>query len=337
MAAPTINFASLGYDGSNDFISFENNPNEIRITGTFTSGQPTIQSCVISQGPLLFSDLMVGMVIVAGGRLTGDAIITGISGDIITVDQNAIGNGSGTGRIRPPKGQYLFISASFTKVGDGYPADARAITGSEDADYDDSLPAWGIAAQLAYTGSVSTSITGLYGQYKITKIQSRNSSLNLNFFATASDTLPSFIEDVGAQITAGSSTLLVSQIENNLITIAGRDDLDSSTQGLGLAGYQTAVASVFATLISESAVFPYTGSAQITGSLSVTGSSIVSLDTNENFLINNTTAVTQSLFKIDSEGIAIFRVQPDGATPPTPEVGHVYFTTESVFFGFEGT
>lgn len=335
MATPTINFASLGYDGSNDFISFENNINDIRITGTFTSGQPTIQNCVISQGPLVFSDLMVGMVIVAGGKLTGDAIITDISADIITVDQNAIGNGNGTGRIRPPKGQYLFISASFTKVGDGYPADARAITGSEDADYDESLPAWGIAAQLAYTGSVSSEIKGLYGQYKITKIQSRNSSQNINFFATASDYLPSFIEDEGHQITSNASTLLVSQIENNLITIAGRGDLNASTQALGLAGYQTAVASVFATLISESAVFPYTGSAQITGSLSVTGSSIVSLDTNENFLINNTTAVTQSLFKIDSEGIAIFRVQPDGFAP-TPEPGHMYFTTESVFFGFEG-
>ena len=54
---------------------------------------------------------MVGMVIVAGGKLTGNAIITDISGDIITVDQNAIGNGGGTGRIRPPKGQYLFISS----------------------------------------------------------------------------------------------------------------------------------------------------------------------------------------------------------------------------------
>ena len=333
MATPTINFASLGYDGSNDFISFENNINDIRITGTFTSGQPTIQNCVISQGPLVFSDLMVGMVIVAGGKLTGNAIITDISGDIITVDQNAIGNGNGTGRIRPPKGQYLFISASFTKVGDGYPADARAITGSEDADYDENLPAWGIAAQLAYTGSVSTAIKGLYGQYKITKIQSRNTSLNLNFFATASDYLPSFIEDEGHQITSNASTLLVSQIENNLITIAGRDDLDGSTQGLGLAGYQTSVASIYSTLISSS--FPYTGSAEITGSLEVTGSVDFLINSTETFKVSNTLSPTQSLFTINQEGVAIFRAREgsDGTPPVVP--GAVYFTTESVFFGFD--
>lgn len=334
MATPIINFASLGYDGSNDFISFEKNPNDIRITGDFVSGQPTIQNCVVTLGPLEFSDLMVGMVIVASGKLSGDAIITDISGDTITVNQNAIANGtSSLARIRPPKGQYLFISASFTKIGDGYPTDARAITGSEDTDYDSNLPAWGIAAPLAYTGSVSSTIKGLYGQYKITKIVSRNSSQNINFFVSASDTLPSFIEDEGTQISAGGSDLLVSEIQNDLITIAGFQDIDGG-QGLGLAGYQTAVGSIFATLISASAVFPFTGSAQITGSLSVTGSSIVSLGDSKNFLINSELAPTQSLFKISDEGIATFRVQPDGSTPTAVE-GGLYFTTSSAYIGFK--
>ena len=335
MATPTINFASLGYDGTNNLISFENNINDIRITGDFSSGQPTIQNCVVTLGPLALSDLMVGMVIAASGRLTGDAIITDISGDIITVDQNAIANGSGTGRIRPPKGQYLFISSSFTKVGSGYPVNANAITGSEDADYDPSLPAWGIAASLAYTGSASTTITGLYGQYTITKILSRGNSQEFSFFATASDTLPSFIEDVGAQISAGGSSLLVSQIENNLITIAGYQDLDASTQGLGLAGYQTAIGSVFATLTSASAVFPYTGSAQIIGSLNVTGSSTVSLDTSENFLIKSTTSPTQSLFQINNEGVATFRAREGIDGVPTAVVGGMYFTTSSAYIGIE--
>jgi hypothetical protein len=336
MATPTINFASLGYDGSNNLISNEQNINDIRITGDFVSGNPTIQNCVVTLGPLEFSDLMVGMVIVASGKLSGDAIITDISGDIITVNQNALANGNSLGRIRPPKGQYLFVSASFTKVGNGYPADARAITGSEDTDYDSNLPAWGIAAQLAYTGSTSTEIKGLYGQYKITKIIGRNNNVNINFFATASDTLPSFIEDAGAQITSNASSLLVSQIENNLITIVGASDLNASTQGLGLAGYQTAVASVFATLISSSAVFPFTGSAAISGSIDMTGSFTTLLNTTENFIIKNVVTPTQSLFEIDDEGIAIFRVQPDGILP-TPVVGGMYFTTSSAYIGFEGT
>ena len=121
------------------------------------------------------------------------------------------------------------------------------------------------------------------------------------------------------------------------LTIFDPSYITGTAVGSTVAGYQQTVVGVIDQALTESDGFPYTGSAQITGSLSVTGSSIISLDTNENFLINNTTAVTQSLFKIDSEGIAIFRVQPDGATPPTPEPGHMYFTTESVFFGFEGT
>jgi hypothetical protein len=74
---------------------------------------------------------------------------------------------------------------------------------------------------LADTGSVTTTVAGLYGQYEITEIQSRISNTEMNFFATASDSLPSFIEESGSQVSAGSSVLMVSQISNNLMTIAG--------------------------------------------------------------------------------------------------------------------
>ena len=92
----------------------------------------------------------------------------------------------------------------------------------------------------------------------------------MNFFATASDSLPSFIEESGSQVSAGSSVLMLSEISNNLMTIAGAADVGGGGQGLALAAYQAAVSSVFSTLTSGSgggAAFPHTGSAQITGSL----------------------------------------------------------------------
>ena len=74
---------------------------------------------------------------------------------------------------------------------------------------------------------------------------------------------------------------------------------------------------------------------QILGDLSVTGSSNLSLDTSDSFLINSATTPTQSLFKIDSEGIAVFRAQDASAAAPTPVVGGLYYTDTSVFVGID--
>ena len=119
---------------------------------------------------------MVGMILVSSGEFSGDVVITAISGDVITVDTNAIANGTfQLCRIRPPKGMYFFESASFSKVGassTNKPNDLRDVTGSEDADYDAAELPWGILAPLSTTGSVDTTNVGSYGQYTITKIQS---------------------------------------------------------------------------------------------------------------------------------------------------------------------
>ena len=338
MAFPTINFASLEYNATLNLYSNEQNPNAIRITGDFVSSTNTITNCARSLGPLELSDLLPGMIISSTGFINGETIIVSIVGTTITMADNAIASGTNkTSRIKNPKGQYLFVSSSFSKVGDGYPIDLKSVTGSEDAEYNLDTPAWGIVAPLAYTGSVGTSILGLYGQYTITKIQSRISNTQFNFFATGSDTIVAFIEASGSQISAGGGNLLLSEIENNLLTIAGANDLSGGGQGLGLGAYQTAVGSVFSTLTSGSdgGLFPYTGSAEITGSLSVTGSSMVSLNTNERFLINNATAFTQSLFQINNEGVAIFRAREGIDGVPTAVVGGMYFTTSSAYIGIE--
>ena len=341
MAYPTLQFARLSYNTA-DFFSNENNVNSfIRINADTTSGSPIITNVgEQSGGAFTTAELKVGMTLVSSGEFSGDVTITNLDlgNNQITVSENATATAQNqVMRVRPAKGMYFFESASFAKVGTGEPSDLRDITGSEDAEYDSNDLKWGVVAALAETGSVTTTVVGLYGQYEITEIQSRISNTVMNFFATASDTLPSFIEESGSQVSAGSSVLMVSQISNNLMTIAGASDVGAGGQGLALAAYQNAVSSVFATLTSGSGgdSFPYTGSAEITGSLGVTGSVEALLASNENFLIKNASAPTQSLFKVDDEGVAVFRAREGADGVPSAVVGGLYFTTSSAFLGVD--
>ncbi len=341
MAYPTLQFARLSY-GAADFYSNEQNQNAfIRINADTTSGSPIITNVgEQAGGAFTTSELKVGMILVSSGEFASDVTITNLDlgNNQLTVSANATATAANqVMRIRPSKGMYFFASASFNKVGTGEPSDLRDVTGSEDAEYDSNDLKWGIAAPLAATGSVTQTVTGLYGQYEITEIQSRISNTEMNFFATASDSLPSFIEGSGSQVSAGSSVLMLSEISNNLMTIAGAADVGGGGQGLALAAYQAAVSSVFSTFTSGSggSDFPYTGSAQITGSLGVTGSSETLLNTNENFLIKNAQTPTQSLFQVDEEGVAQFRAREGSDGIPTPIVGGLYYTTSSAFIGVD--
>ncbi len=342
MAYPTLQFARLSYNGPTQLFSEEQNPNNfVRITADTTNGSPIITNIAENAGgTFTTSELRVGMLLVSSGEFSGDVIITSLDlgSNQLTVSENATATATGqTMRIRPPKGMYFFSGSIFNKVGTGEPSDLRDVTGSQDANYDVTDLKWGIAAALAETGSVDTTVAGLYGQYEITEITTRTGVNQMNFFATASDSIPSFIEESGSQVSAQSSTLMVSQISNNLMTIAGASDVGAGGQGLALAAYQNAVASVFSTLTSGSvgSDFPYTGSAQITGSLGVTGSSELLLNTNENFLIKNAAVPTQSLFQIDEEGVALFRAREGSDGTPTPIVGGLYYTTSSAFIGVD--
>ena len=236
MAYPNLEYARLSY-GSSNFYSNENNANAfIRINGDTTNGSPIITNVADNAGGAFSkTELKVGMTLVSSGEFAADVFITNLDlgSNQLTVSANATATATGQlMRIRPSKGMYFFASASFSKVGSGAPADLREITGSEDSDYLTDTLKWGIAAPLAETGSVTTTVTGLYGQYEITEIQSRISNTEMNFFATASDSLPSFIEGSGSQVSAGSSVLMLSEISNNLMTIAGAADVGGGGQGL---------------------------------------------------------------------------------------------------------
>jgi hypothetical protein len=109
------------------------------------------------------------------------------------------------------------------------------------------------------------------------------------------------------------------------------------SNAFGFAPGQIMASNVMDALTSGSgggAAFPYTGSAGISGSIDMTGSAKILLNSNENFLISNAQATSQSLFNINNEGVATFRVQPDGSAPTAVE-GGLYFTTASAYIGIK--
>ena len=310
----------------------------VGFTGDTVNGQNTITNIVASDANNDLGLLRVGQTIVtySGGGFSGNVIITNISGTTITVDTNSIfSQTGGLFATDTPAGTYFFNSASFFDPQNNLTVDN--ITGSNNVDYDATL-----SPEYAVVGQASVSLGGSaipakFHLYKITDVTYRNlgTSKISGYIAWGEQGVESDSGD--ALYAAANQTLAIGALSttSSNVTIYDNSAITSTPAGSSVAGYQIALPGVIDQSITESDGFPYTGSAQITGSLSVTGSSIISLDTNENFLIKSTTSPTQSLFQINNEGVATFRARAGGDSIPTPIVGGMYFTTSSAYIGIE--
>jgi len=84
---------------------------------------------------------------------------------------------------------------------------------------------------------------------------------------------------------------------------------------------------------SGSAVlFPYTGSADILGSLSVNGPVVFSSVSDDVFIVKNT---NRNLLTISQSGVIIFATQSAELLNANAPVGGMYFTSNSFFVGLE--
>ena len=312
--------------------------NVIALNGNTTSGQPQITNAVAISGFNL-ALLRVGQTIntISGGGFSSDVTITNIVGTTITVNANAAATQTGgTFTADTPAGVYFFESASFLDPQNVL--SVNNITGSADADFDISLSSsYAILGNAAATlgGGV---ITGKFHYYKITEVTSRD---------VGGSTISAFVDwgEVGTEADSGdflftgpNQALAIGglSITASQMNIFGDEILTGLSSGADVAAYQIALPQIIDHTGSDGggAAFPHTGSAQITGSLGVTGSVDTLLNTNENFLIKSATSPTQSLFNIDKEGVATFRVQPDGVSPTAVE-GGLYFTTASAYIGIK--
>ena len=344
MAYPILEFAALSFDSANGLYSNENQVNGfIRIKADYVSGSPNVTNISAVAGYFGIDEIRPGMIIVSSGEISGESTIVSVDtgNNSLVMADNAIASATDqTTRIRPQKGFYFIESASFSKNGTGEPSDLRDVTGSNDSEYDNAFNKWGVILPLAKTGSVTTTVTGLYGQYQITEFQSRINASEANIFISSSNDLGgSFTEDSGSQVSAGSGNAILAEISNTngLMPIMGATDVGAGSQGLALAAYNASVEATFA-LLSSGSGFPFTGSAEITGSLTVTGSSEFIIPVggvNDNFIIASGSGASQErVLNVTSEGVVQFFAQ-DNSYTPTAVLGGIYFTSASAFIGVE--
>ena len=185
---------------------------------------------------------------------------------------------------------------------------------------------------------LSTQRTGQFAQFSLANVQSRPAGatgVEVNLYLTSSG------GDMNGLPTG--MTYYVSTSQCVLYQIGAKNKVGPMFQGsdasisnaFGFAPGQIMASNVMDALTSGSGGggFPFTGSAAISGSIDMTGSAKILLNSNENFLIANAAATSQSLFDIDEEGTAIFRAREGADGVPTAIVGGLYYTTSSVYVG----
>jgi hypothetical protein len=313
--------------------------NVIAITGTTVSGQDTITSVAAFNSSFDTSLLRVGQVInTVGTGFATNVTITEIDGTTLTVSSNA--NTSQTGGIFTvdmPAGTYFINSASFSDPQNN--VDVNDITGSNDADYDGTTPIYGIVGQASSTLGGSA-ISGKFHLYKITEITYRDigSSEFSAFISWGEQGQESDSNEV--LFTGASQTLAIGAMSttSSQVTIYGDDIILGTPAGSDIAPYQITLPEVIDQAITSSTGFPFTGSAQITGSLAVTGSSEFIIPVGgetDNFIITSGSGVgKERVLNVTSEGVVQFFAQ-DNSYEPTAVLGGIYFTSASAFIGVE--
>ena len=314
--------------------------NVVAINGDTTSGQNTISNAAALNSTYDINLLRVGQTVnTISSGFAADVTITNINGATITVSGNA--NATQTGGIftaDTPEGTYFINSASFSDPQNVLTV--NNITGSDDSDYDAALtPKYGIV------GSASPSlggviITGKFHLYELSEVTYRDiGTAGISAFVKWGE--QGVESDSGDALYAASNQSIgigaLSSTSSN-VTIFGDDVITGLSAGADVAGYQIALPSIIDQAVTGSGggnAFPYSGSAQITGSLGLTGSAEILVNTNEEFIIKNALAVSQSLFNVNQEGVAEFRARIGADGIPTAKLGGLYFTTSSAFIGID--
>jgi hypothetical protein len=312
--------------------------NVVALKGNTILGQNTITGLVSFDVTYDLNLLRIGMTIntLQDGF---DEVVTIVSIDSttqITVSTNATSTTSqNTFTANTAPGKYLIQSASFSDPQNFLTV--NDITGSLDVGYNETLsPVYGILGVAAQTlgGPV---INGRFFNYKITEKVYNNIS-TAQFSA--------FIEwgGEGSELDSGN---VLHTFANQTLAIGALSDISSyqnlydpslitgTPAGSGIAAYQIAIPLIDKAI---STPFPFTGSAQITGSLAVTGSSkfiipVGGID-GEFSIKSGSLPTSPSLFNVNGEGTIQFFAY-DNSYTPTPILGGIYFTSESIYVGVE--
>ena len=314
--------------------------NIVFINGTIQSGQSTITGITPQSGTQDVSLLRVGMSIQSygGGYATNPTIVSIDSSTQITVNQTATANVTNVFGASLSGGKYFFNSASI--IDPQQLVNVNSITGSLDENYNASLsPVYAVVGQ-ASTSLGGTQILGKFFNYKITEVTYRD---------LGSAEISAFIEWGGEGTEADSGNALLASSNQTLaigamsstssaVTIFDPSYISGTAVGSTVAGYQQTVVGVIDQAITSSVGtgFPFTGSAQITGSLAVTGSNTFLLNTDNELKITKNSGTPLDLLNVDGNtGVINFNAYADADAKPTAVLGGIYFTSASLFIGLE--
>jgi len=306
------------------------NENIVITTGDFTDGS--------NQFTIADNDLVrVGQTLTyIDSQFTGTVTITNVSGTTITVDQNANSNaGSGqTIGLNTPSGEYLISSASFLDPQNVLTV--SDITGSANSNFSADGIVYGIIGSAATTGG--TLIPGRFYLYRVKEVLYRDESSAelsafVDFFNSGSEA------DTGDKLYIGNNqSLPIVELSktSSLATIfnSGITGLTDVAIGSEVAAYQLSTVRFFDNIATGSGTgnaFPFTGSAEITGSLGVTGSVefIKSEDNADFFLIKSGSF---SSFKFNNDGVGIFG---NFNSLPTAVAGGFAYSGSNFYAGIE--
>ena len=199
-----------------------------------------------------YSEALIGQKLVQSSAFPSGTTITNISGTTITVSDNASASTtSALARISPAADSFYIASGSLT-----VPANNEFrftnITGSDDANYQSGTRTYGMIFPLASTSSTSNAIAGDFAQLKISKFGSRVSNVEASFYITASSDGVNGIPTGKTQLDTNTTYAVVEQsVSESMAPIFAASDVSIST-GYSLAGYQTAVDTVFDTFATGS-------------------------------------------------------------------------------------
>ncbi len=316
----------LFYGKLNSFSA--QNDNITVITGNVDSSTKDITNVAAVNSTFDVNLLRVGQILDDVNNVydTSTVTIETINGTTITVDQ--FPNQTGTNKIftaDTPEGVYYFASASFTDPNNNITI--ASITGSNDSEYDSSLSnKFGIIGR-AKKGS--TLQNGTFLPYIITEIIYRDANVISGFLEWGDEGVESdsgFTLDLSSNRTVPIVETTPSASAIPMFDIQVLTGL--SATGAGFAGWQQAVNKIIDKANTGSAAgsgFPFTGSAVITGSLTISGD----VGEQDFFLVRSSSFTS---FKISSSNVPVFG---NFTTTPTAIAGGFIYSGSNFYAGIE--
>lgn len=306
---------SLWYGYTDPVTIHRNGTNSfIRIRGTFNNSSKTITSVVDEPGFFNINYIIPGQKLVASTYFPSGTTITAVdtgANTIEVLDFPAATGAGGLARISPAETQYFIESGSLVGPTNNAIQNYQGVTGSEDTEYNTGDRKWGVFGIQAPSSNNTLTITGEFSLYEITRIYNRRESNTIaDFYMSSSVGILQQKPDLTLASSADRLATVQLSETSSLPPIFDVTTIDNMPGGgVGFSGYPIAIPDIIDQVNTGSGAgsgFPFTGSAQITGSLSVTGSSTFELNqgqTTDFFLIKSSSF---SSLKVNSDGVVTF-------------------------------